>query len=350
MSKTLRTIGKQVELARMILANAEKEDVNAGMATYQCDENLLNEGRELLAQAEALKILNGNAHIAKKQAVKQLQEKALEAKRYFWDLAAIAKQVLSPQMVDDLKLSGRRKVSFLGWFTEANNFYGHVKLIKGVPEKLARFGVTDADLEKGRQLHDDLIPLISEKINKCGLAKLAVAKKDVALKCLAKWNSDYLSLLKRAFKHNPQHLERFGYTVRSAPCPRPALCDVAETQVFVKKRPEKPIEGWSHIIPAEIAPPEGESFYLNRNTCSDGSSSMLYYGSSSVLVPPAAKGRLPLEPRYSFGKGRPCQSVSVRVFETITTYYFSEASLKTPPSTTGQQKKIMCPYQFANSS
>lgn len=219
MPKTLKTIGKQVELTQLILAVAQNEEVKNPLAAYGFDETEYDHGQTLLDEAIAEMAVNTETRNERKKAVRDFEEAALAAKRCFWKFALIAKQIMPPEMVENLKISGRRKVSFMGWSEEARNFYSTVLREGSEPARqiLNRVGITRAHLEMGRQMLNDLRPLFSEKANQKGLAKCAVGKKNHALKRLAKWNSNFLFFARMAFKNNPKHLVRFGYVVATVP-------------------------------------------------------------------------------------------------------------------------------------
>jgi len=123
MPNILKTIGKQVEQAQLILANTQDQEVKNKMALYNVGPEKLAEGQKLLDTVTTIINQTNDVHMERKNAVKCFEKAALETKRYFWNHAVIAKYVMDPVMLADLNLKGRLKVSFIGWFEEDTNFY-----------------------------------------------------------------------------------------------------------------------------------------------------------------------------------------------------------------------------------
>jgi len=237
MPNILKTIGKQVEQAQLILANTQDQEVKNKMAQYNVGPEKPAEGQKLLDTVVTIINQTNDVHMERKNAVKCFDKAALEAKRYFWNHAAIAKYVMDPVMLADLNLKGRLKVSFTGWFEEANNFYNAV--LRPDSEKaaaiMASVGITREILHQGKQMLDDLIPLYAEKAYRKDKSKDATEFKIFALKQLTKWNRHFIFFAKRAFKDNPKQLTRFGYipaTVQKhKPAPPPTIQAVTDGAV-----------------------------------------------------------------------------------------------------------------------
>jgi len=261
MKNNLKTIGKQPVLTRLILANACNEEVKEALTPYRFDDDRFDEGNTLLEKTSASISNKEEAHCNRKKAVKHFQDAALKTKRCFWRHALIAKHVLTPVMVHDLKLEGRRKVSFTGWFAEAGFFYNALLRpdSEHMRQRLERVGVTRTHLENGKQMLADLQVLFNEKANQKGIAKAATVKKDDALKQLAKWNKEFIFFAKLAFEENPQHLVRFGCEPAVSEIVEPLHIVLSESGEAIEKNEavnEKdylqwPGTPWSPIIPVE---------------------------------------------------------------------------------------------------
>ena len=109
-----------------------------------------------------------------------------------------------------LDLGGKRKVSLSGWLAQSNQFYINAVADADILSKMNNFGITQAKLEQGKQLVDDVEAANASQKKEKGEAQQATVDRDDALDKLNDWVSDFIAIARIALEDRPQLLEKLG--------------------------------------------------------------------------------------------------------------------------------------------
>jgi hypothetical protein len=179
------------------------------LSTYGYDEARLDEGVALLDNALSL-------HAAQKQAYGGQfgATDALTKTRRAADTVYTAhRQLASIAFKDDarrrhaLGLNQRKLQTLNGWLGQGVLFYQNLVSEAGALNALARFNVTQADLEQAQASVQQVVELNSVQEREKSAAQQATQARDAALGTLRGWIAELGAVARIALAHSPQQLE-----------------------------------------------------------------------------------------------------------------------------------------------
>jgi len=182
---------------------------------YNADR--MTEGKALQVKAAQLHQKQMTEYGEQYQASSAVKAKWEEAEKPYMVYLETARVPFKrePAIMVKLGLAGDRKTSFSGWLTQARQFYTNALNDSEVLAKLGQFGITEAKLQAGQQLLDELEAANTDQEKEKGEAQQATADRDVALDEMDDWVSDYTAIARIALADKPQLLEKLGIVVRS---------------------------------------------------------------------------------------------------------------------------------------
>ena len=220
MSHQKNSLADFMQGAHTLIENAiASPELVAVLACYGYDAARLEEGRSLWAIVDGL---------TKKQVADYgRQYEATQSYEKAWTMAhaAYMKTLKVSRVafggdagaVAALKLYGPRMQTIAGWMDQATTLYANLASDARLSAGLTRFGYSAAKLEVEKALVEDLRLEIQAQAQKTGDAQSTTAARDVKLRELDTWISDFRTICRVAFYENPQELEKLGVLVLNGP-------------------------------------------------------------------------------------------------------------------------------------
>lgn len=180
------------------------------VAGYGYSVEKLNEGRALLAAAQAASNEQVAAAGAQQQATVAFQQAEIAARDAYQALAKVARATLDKASLTMLGLSGRAPQSTSSFLTAAFTLFDNAAQVP----LLANYGYDAAKLSAGRGLISALQAADQAQEVAKGAAQKATGSQREALKALSGWLAQYIKIAKVALRTDPQQLEKLGVMVR----------------------------------------------------------------------------------------------------------------------------------------
>ncbi len=198
----------------------------------------------MLSEARALVETQKNAHAAQLQASSDYQFSANNAEDYYTEQTILARKALakSPEAINQLGLTGKKKVTFEGWTSDARAFYSNALANPLILAALAKFSSTEDVLNAGIVLIDDAESLQEVHREKMGLAQVETQARNAKIDQLEGWKSEVITCARLAFKDDPQQLEILGIVVYSPGYVSQSSDDEGETEEPVDPPVDPPVE------------------------------------------------------------------------------------------------------------
>lgn len=208
-----RLLGSQVAIDNSIADTVIQECV----AEYGYTAEKLTAAKTLCSNAQQLH-QKQKAEYGDQYAATEALNKAWEAANAvylpFVKVSRVALKAV-PGGFQKLGLSGKRKASFSGWLTQANQFYVNGLADANLLEKLANFGITQEKLQAGKQLVEAAEAAYNAQKKEMGEAQQATVERDNVLDDLDDWMSDFIAIARIALTEKPQLLEKLGIVEKS---------------------------------------------------------------------------------------------------------------------------------------
>jgi hypothetical protein len=182
----------------------------AGQYGYGAER--IGEGKTFYDETDKLYENQKSAIEAQKAATSLLQQKRSTADamaKRFWDIAKVAFR-------DDhvtykaLGLKSSRKQAFGEWLAQNKFFYNKLLSMPDALAQMAKYTVTQAELEEGKQALLDTAAAETAQRNAIAEAQNATELKSKAFQKLKKWVRKYLNVMKEALENVPQMKEKLG--------------------------------------------------------------------------------------------------------------------------------------------
>ncbi len=93
---------------------------------------------------------------------------------------------------------------------QSNQFYINAIADADILAKLNNFGITQAKLEQGKQLVQEVEAANAAQKKEMGEAQQATLDRDNAIDVLNSWLSDFVAIARIALEDRPQLLEKMG--------------------------------------------------------------------------------------------------------------------------------------------
>ncbi|NIM12023.1 MAG: hypothetical protein GTO45_07885 [Candidatus Aminicenantes bacterium] len=200
----------------IVNAGRDKE-ISAALKRFAYDRERLKQGKKLHGRLDRLskkkkrkvadQLKAGEVH---RKIVKQARDRYSTYRNVSW--VALRKY---PALLKTLAMEGKSKRTLSGWMEEARQFYANARANTEVMEKLAGFGVTDADLEEGLRLVGEVEKSAAHHEMLKGEAVRATEERNLAFLEFKAWMRDFKRICRIALADTPQKLEKLGIKIRS---------------------------------------------------------------------------------------------------------------------------------------
>ena len=213
MAQTSQSIDQRMLAAQVAIDNAlTGTEIKPLLAEYGYDETRLNEGKALLTALQDLHQKQIQEYGEQYAASDFLKTKWDEANSLYMKHVKVARVALQENRGSSQKLDlgGKRKVSLSGWLAQSNQFYINALADADILSKMNNFGITQAKLENGKQLVQEVEVANASQKKEKGEAQQATVDRDDALDKLNDWISDFIAIARIALEDRPQLLEKLG--------------------------------------------------------------------------------------------------------------------------------------------
>ena len=203
---------------RLLAANVALEntltdtEILGLLSEFGYDEAKVNAGKELYNSANEKYQQQKTEYGEQYAASEELQTKWDAANSVYMKYVKVARIALQNDYGAYVKLGleGIRKRTLSGWLVQTRQFYTNALGNAEIIAKLAGFGITEAKLQEGKNLTDEVEAAnIAHKKEK-GEAQQATLERDKALDTLEDWLSDFIAISRIALEDKPQLLEKLG--------------------------------------------------------------------------------------------------------------------------------------------
>lgn len=171
-------------------------------------------GKALNEKLRLLQIAKKDHYGAQATATDTLAANQAEAQQLYHEQVTLARLAFKNDrgMKIKLEISGSRKKSKDAWLAQAMTFY---EKIDQMAPAMADYGVTLETLQQTKAMVEALATTRQLQLQSIGEAQDATEQRDVALRTMNSWMSDFKAAARVALKDNPQWLEMLGISVRS---------------------------------------------------------------------------------------------------------------------------------------
>ena len=203
---------------RLLAANVALENTLAdseilGLLTeFGYDAAKINAGKVLYNSAQDKFQQQKTEYGEQYAASEEMQTKWNEAYAVYMKHVKVARVALQSNYGAFLKLGleGARKRTLSGWLVQARQFYSNAQGDTNIQNELVVFGITEAKLQEGKQLTDEVEAANAAHKKEKGEAQQSTLDRDNALDVLEDWLSDLIAIARIALEDRPQLLEKMG--------------------------------------------------------------------------------------------------------------------------------------------
>ncbi len=209
---TNQTIESKLLFANSVITNAGKPQLAEPLASYGYDETRLQEGSQLLANAETLQAAQKREYGEQYAATDALDAARTTANGFYMPHVKIARVALAKDrgLWESLLLTGDRAQSDSGWLKQAKTFYTNAIASPDVQEKMGKYNITLEKLQEGQAAVKDVELKLAAQLKEKGEAQQATVDRDFAFDDLQEWMSEFIAIAHIALEDKPQHLEMLG--------------------------------------------------------------------------------------------------------------------------------------------
>lgn len=200
--------------AKTYLQNANAQpDVLKSLGQHGFSPRRMQEGDTLLNNAVLLHTQKVQKYGEKSSIAAQLKENTQQARETFLDHVAIVKFAFRKDPIT-LAQFNVEKVSHRinSWPMQANYFYA--KAGEHIAQ-LSQHGLTAEELAQGQAMVEAVTLARNQRILSKGEAEETTRLRDMSVKALKAWMSEFRTVAKLALKESPQLLESLGIMVRT---------------------------------------------------------------------------------------------------------------------------------------
>jgi hypothetical protein len=212
MPNTRSTISKQLEAARIAIANTQADaEIKALVAAYGYDDAKLAEGQQLYDSANAAVSAQTDADGAQKAATEDLLAAKEQATKAYQKLAKVARAITKPSEASRLGLDGAMPKPSADFLKAAGILFDNAA---NIPD-LSKYGYDAAKLAAERASIDACAAASDNQKLAKGAAQQASAAQDAALLALNQWTTQYIKIARVALS-GTQLSEKIGVIARNS--------------------------------------------------------------------------------------------------------------------------------------
>ena len=210
-----RSIDQKIIEQQHTLENATNHPgIQQKLNRVSYDRKTLREGKALNEKLRLLQIAKKDHYGAQATATDTLAANLAEAQRRYHEQVTLARLAFKNDrgMKIKLEINGPRKKSKDAWLAQAMTFY---EKIDEMAPAMADYGVTQETLQQTKAMVESLAAVRQQQLQSIGEAQDATEQRDIALRAMNSWMSDFRAAARVALKDNPQWLEMLGMSVPS---------------------------------------------------------------------------------------------------------------------------------------
>ncbi len=199
--------------ARMVLENVQSHpQVKAKMAEFGYHQQRLQEGKALYETVVMLQTEQEDHYSKEKGISLRLREDLETAKALYKEHMEIARFAFrnDPEMEKKLELKGARKQGQVQLSKQMHRFYEQTEPIIPV---LKKYGAQPEEFAQAKAMVEAIIAACSQRMRCQGNAQEATQKRNMVVKELRTWLTDFRKVARVALKKESQLLESFGIQI-----------------------------------------------------------------------------------------------------------------------------------------
>ncbi len=204
--KTQERVHRTKTVVSILLANKQLQE---RMKVYGFGKEALLEGQNFCQQVNTFSVLQQKEYGESYEATDALNIAKDEARSTYQRHLDIARLAFDKERGPwkTLQLGGRRKSALFGWLGQAKVFYGNVG---PVADTLKKYNLTATELQQGEAMINAVVDAFEARRKEFNEAKLATKNKNLAIKDMRRWMSDFTRVAEVAFKDTPEALIKLG--------------------------------------------------------------------------------------------------------------------------------------------
>lgn len=217
-SRTKLPDSETLEFYRIALENAGNQPViSARMAELGYDLSKINEGKELLTQANKAYFTNRKENDETSRVYASFVSKREKLFNTYRIIRKKAKIVFRNDRVtaEKLAITGTLPRTYLEWLKTVKKFYTVSASDKEIQARLARLKIGGQDISAGQKLIAEVESARAEYLREKGESQDATKLKNAAFARTDDWMSEFFAVAKIALRDSPQLLEALGKRVKS---------------------------------------------------------------------------------------------------------------------------------------
>jgi hypothetical protein len=213
MSNFHQNISDFLSVARLLIENAiAKQEIRVAVEVFGYDDQRLQEGQNLLEEAEALVAKQAKEYSDQYEATAALNQAWEQADEVYTIHRKLAKLALrkEPEKQKKLLLHLRKKRNLSDWLHQATVFYKNVLEDGEIQADLQRFNITTEKLQEGATYVEGVADWDEKQEREKSEAQVSTKERDEALHALEEWVIEFREVAKIALQGNSQLLEALG--------------------------------------------------------------------------------------------------------------------------------------------
>lgn len=198
---------------RAIYNTLEHGEIQKKMSHYGFPQKRLQEGKALLEKALMLHGAKDDRYDEKQELSEQLQADEQTARRYFEDHVAAIRLIFRKEPLTLAKFRIKRIARKVDeWTLQARLFYQKVEAHAGTLES---YDLSREEIAQAKAMVEAVMVARNQRVQKKGEAEEATRVRNMAIKELKAWMSEFRSIARVALKDSPQMMEALGMRVPS---------------------------------------------------------------------------------------------------------------------------------------
>lgn len=201
----------------MINVALSDDEIKNALVTYNYTEEVLNQGKEILAKARDLARQYTTAAGKKSAAADEFKQARRQAQLLYIEHLNFLRQAYrdEPVKLVEFKIPQKTARKVIDWLFQVGEFYSTILSNEELLTRLARYGISREKVEVARD-QVNVTSLTKEKYNTfTGKTQSLKVKRDRAFRKLDLWTSELALVCRYALQDDPQQLEKLGIQVLS---------------------------------------------------------------------------------------------------------------------------------------
>lgn len=195
------------------LTNAQRDpSVSSTITAYGYDAARMEEGLMLYEKARLALQTQGDARSYKIISTKDAQELWKEVQRHYNHDLQLARMVFKRNSEGHaaLQLGEKRPLTLAAWSTRVREFYRRLSTNSEWRAKVGAYGLTQARVEKGLELLQDLENAVAQRQAEVGNSSLTLRQRDQAFNELQGWMSNFRKVVRLSLSSQPETMASLG--------------------------------------------------------------------------------------------------------------------------------------------